>query len=98
MHKFTTFVFILYFYSISAYMSLYVLNFEPTSWIKSIIVGYAIPLQVISLPMLSILKLVNGTHGSWQVAPNFFGVVIVTSFYSISAYGLYICFHLLKKS
>ncbi|MGV2873686.1 hypothetical protein [Colwellia sp. E150_009] len=43
--------------------------------------GYAIPLQVMSLPMLSILKLVNGTHGSWQVAPNFFGVVIVTSFY-----------------
>lgn len=81
MSKFTKFALAIYLYCVTAYLSLYLLNFSLPMWLENLIAGFAMPLNFISLPLLPLLKWVNGTDGQWQVAPNFWGVVVVASIY-----------------
>jgi hypothetical protein len=57
-------------------------------WLENLIAGFAMPLNIISLPMLPVLKWVNGTDGQWQVAPNFWGVLVVASINLLLAYWI----------
>jgi len=97
MSKFRLFGLTLYIYCTSAYLSLYLLSYELPTWLENAIVGYALTLQIMSLPLLSILTLVNGTDGQWQVAPNFWGVIVVTSLYVLSVYCVLKLFNWIKK-
>lgn len=88
LRKFTIFAMVIYLYCAIAYLSLYLLNLKLPMWLENLIAGFAMPLNIISLPLLPVLKWVNGTDGQWQVAPNFWGVVVVASIYLLLAYWI----------
>lgn len=80
-------------YIVVSYGCLWLLNFELPQILESAIYILALPLQVMTLVLFPILDYLSLLTGEWIKVPNFFGILLILTFYN----GLgWIVFHTVK--
>ncbi len=79
-------VFVLY--ALLAYGAMHLINYNPPRGVESLLVAFAMPLNLLTLPWISPLSTLGLTEGEWIRFPTHLGMLIVITFYALVLYLL----------